>query len=137
MVCGHNVFPWINSNASLHLKEKWLFVLTTFENIFLISKDIEAQIREIQSKKAALAVEGDADGVGLDSTGYYDQEIYGGSDSRFEGYMTSIPANEQEEVITWPWIVYMLYLIVWLLFNCTLFLSYISACITPNTVKME
>ncbi|XP_055493785.1 splicing factor 3B subunit 1 isoform X3 [Leucoraja erinacea] len=60
-------------------------------------EDIEAQIREIQSKKAALAVEGDADGVGLDSTGYYDQEIYGGSDSRFEGYMTSIPANEQEE----------------------------------------
>ncbi|XP_067843889.1 splicing factor 3B subunit 1 isoform X3 [Heptranchias perlo] len=60
-------------------------------------EDIEAQIREIQNKKAALVAEGDSDGVGLDSTGYYDQEIYGGSDSRFAGYMTSIPANEQEE----------------------------------------
>lgn len=37
-------------------------------------------------------------GVGLDSTGFYDQEIYGGGDSRFVGYVTSIPANEQEEV---------------------------------------
>lgn len=47
--------------------------------------------------KAAL-VEGAEEGVGLDSTGYYDQEIYGGSDSRFAGYVTSIAANEQEEV---------------------------------------
>lgn len=47
--------------------------------------------------KAAL-VEGAEQGVGLDSTGYYDQEIYGGSDSRFAGYVTSIAANEQEEV---------------------------------------
>ncbi|XP_064419631.1 splicing factor 3B subunit 1 isoform X3 [Latimeria chalumnae] len=55
---------------------------------------IEAQVLEIQGKKAALE---EAKGVGLDSTGYYDQEIYGGSDSRFEGYVTSIAANEQEE----------------------------------------
>lgn len=47
--------------------------------------------------KAAL-VEGAEEGVGLDSTGYYDQEIYGGSDSRFAGYVTSIAANEQEDV---------------------------------------
>jgi len=59
--------------------------------------DIEAQILEIQGMKAALA-EGADQGVGLDSTGYYDQEIYGGSDSRFAGYVTSIAANEQEEV---------------------------------------
>ncbi|XP_067264889.1 splicing factor 3B subunit 1 isoform X4 [Chanodichthys erythropterus] len=58
--------------------------------------DIEAQILEIQGMKAALA-EGADQGVGLDSTGYYDQEIYGGSDSRFAGYVTSIAANEQEE----------------------------------------
>lgn len=37
-------------------------------------------------------------GVGLDSTGFYDQEIYGGSDGRFVGYVTSIAANEQEDV---------------------------------------
>lgn len=59
--------------------------------------DIEAQILEIQGMKAALLEEGDQ-GVGLDSTGYYDQEIYGGSDSRFAGYVTSIAANEQEDV---------------------------------------
>lgn len=47
--------------------------------------------------KAALQEEGEQ-GVGLDSTGYYDQEIYGGSDSRFAGYVTSIAANEQEDV---------------------------------------
>lgn len=59
-------------------------------------EDIEAQILEIQGMKAAL-VEGTDQGVGLDSTGFFDQEIYGGSDSRFAGYVTSIAANEQEE----------------------------------------
>lgn len=59
--------------------------------------DIEAQILEIQGMKATLLEEGEQ-GVGLDSTGFYDQEIYGGSDSRFAGYVTSIAANEQEEV---------------------------------------
>lgn len=47
--------------------------------------------------KATLLEEGEQ-GVGLDSTGFYDQEIYGGSDSRFAGYVTSIAANEQEDV---------------------------------------
>ncbi|XP_010878300.3 splicing factor 3B subunit 1 isoform X1 [Esox lucius] len=60
-------------------------------------EDIEAQILEIQGMKAALVEEGGDQGVGLDSTGYYDQEIYGGSDSRFAGYVTSIAANEQED----------------------------------------
>ena len=59
--------------------------------------DIEAQILEIQGMKASL-VEDAGQGVGLDSTGFYDQEIYGGSDSRFAGYVTSIAANEQEDV---------------------------------------
>lgn len=65
---------------------------------FPLSPDIEAQILEIQGMKAALVEEGADQGVGLDSTGYYDQEIYGGSDSRFAGYVTSIAANEQEDV---------------------------------------
>ncbi|XP_077583686.1 splicing factor 3B subunit 1 isoform X1 [Stigmatopora nigra] len=59
--------------------------------------DIEAQILEIQGMKASLVEEGDDQGVGLVSTGFYDQEIYGGSDSRFAGYVTSIAATEQEE----------------------------------------
>ncbi|XP_053554533.1 splicing factor 3B subunit 1 isoform X1 [Bombina bombina] len=57
-------------------------------------EDIEAQIREIQVKKAALD---ETEGVGLDSTDYFDQEIYGGSDSRFTGYVTSIAATEQDD----------------------------------------
>lgn len=47
--------------------------------------------------KAALVAEGE-EGVGLGSTGIFDQEIYGGNDSRFAGYVTSIAANEQEDV---------------------------------------
>ncbi|KAM8857790.1 splicing factor 3B subunit 1 isoform 3-T4 [Synchiropus picturatus] len=65
-------------------------------NMAKTHEDIEAQILEIQGKKANLIEEGDQ-GVGLDSTGIYDQEIYGGSDNRFVGYMTSIAANEQED----------------------------------------
>ncbi|KAM9804690.1 LOW QUALITY PROTEIN: splicing factor 3B subunit 1 [Neosynchiropus ocellatus] len=65
-------------------------------NIAKTHEDIEAQILEIQGKKANLIEEGDQ-GVGMDSTGIYDQEIYGGSDNRFVGYMTSIAANEQED----------------------------------------
>uniref|UniRef100_A0A8C4NN35 Splicing factor 3B subunit 1 n=2 Tax=Eptatretus burgeri TaxID=7764 RepID=A0A8C4NN35_EPTBU len=62
------------------------------------SADIDAQIRELQGKRKVLSEEPDKQtAVGLDSTGYYDQEIYGGSDSRFKGYVTSIAANEQEE----------------------------------------
>lgn len=70
-----------------------------FLNLFVIyfHVDIEAQILEIQGMKATLLEEGEQ-GVGLDSTGFYDQEIYGGSDSRFAGYVTSIAANEQEDV---------------------------------------
>lgn len=59
-------------------------------------EDIEAQILEIQGMKATLLEEGEQ-GVGLDSTGFYDQEIYGGNDSRFNGYVTSIATNEQED----------------------------------------
>uniref|UniRef100_UPI00358E0A74 splicing factor 3B subunit 1 isoform X3 n=1 Tax=Myxine glutinosa TaxID=7769 RepID=UPI00358E0A74 len=61
-------------------------------------EDIDAQIRDLQVKRKTLVEEPDKQtAVGLDSTGYYDQEIYGGSDSRFKGYVTSIAANEQEE----------------------------------------
>lgn len=83
-----SIFQWhfYLLSASYHI--------TIVFNLFL---DIEAQILEIQGKKATLLEEGDQ-GVGLDSTGFYDQEIYGGSDSRFAGYVTSIAANEQEDV---------------------------------------
>lgn len=82
---------------------------------WLLFLDIEAQILEIQSKKATLVEEGQQ-GVGLDSTGFYDQEIYGGGDSRFVGYVTSIPANEQEEVSIFY---YSCVCLFFLFFTCT------------------
>ncbi len=85
------------------MRQLWIIVhlfigiLVFWSLVVFFFLDIEAQILEIQGMKAAL-VEGAEEGVGLDSTGYYDQEIYGGSDSRFAGYVTSIAANEQEDV---------------------------------------
>lgn len=75
-----------------------LAVLQSLTLSCLFPADIEAQILEIQGMKASLLAEDGEQGVGLDSTGFYDQEIYGGSDSRFAGYVTSIAANEQEDV---------------------------------------
>ncbi|XP_014251368.1 splicing factor 3B subunit 1 isoform X2 [Cimex lectularius] len=61
-------------------------------------EDIEAQIREIQSRKALAAAEEkkndpDKPGVGLGESGFYDRDIYGGG--KFEGYVTSIAANDE------------------------------------------
>lgn len=61
--------------------------------------DIEAQIREIQSKKKEIPEEGDAKGVGLGESGYFDSEIYdsGTGKGKYEGYVTSIAANDEVE----------------------------------------
>lgn len=62
--------------------------------------DIEAQIREIQSKKKEISNE-DAvppkERVGLGESGFYDRDIYDGG-GKFEGYVTSIAANDEIEV---------------------------------------
>lgn len=60
--------------------------------------DIEAQIREIQSKKKEVVVETESDkGVGLGESGYFDSEIYDGTTGKgkYEGYVTSIAANDE------------------------------------------
>lgn len=59
--------------------------------------DIEAQIREIQSKKKELPPDTDDKGVGLGESGYFDSEIYdgGGGKNKYEGYVTSIAANDE------------------------------------------
>lgn len=90
----------------LLLRSRMFFFVCFFYSCLLLfviyfPVDIEAQILEIQGMKATLLEEGEQ-GVGLDSTGFYDQEIYGGSDSRFAGYVTSIAANEQEDVSFFP-----------------------------------
>lgn len=65
----------------------------------LFSVDIEAQIREIQSKKQQEVQQNEAldKGVGLGESGYFDSEIYdgGGGKSKYEGYVTSIAANDE------------------------------------------
>lgn len=62
-----------------------------------IIADIEAQIREIQSKKKEVPAEVDDKGVGLGESGYFDSEIYdgGGGKNKYEGYVTSIAANDE------------------------------------------
>ncbi|XP_039260143.2 splicing factor 3B subunit 1-like [Styela clava] len=69
--------------------------------------DYVSEIEAIQKRKVALSKNEDegspeqpTDGearVGLGQEGHYDQEIYGGSNSKFAGYVTSIAPNEQED----------------------------------------
>ncbi|XP_001599854.2 splicing factor 3B subunit 1 isoform X1 [Nasonia vitripennis] len=59
-------------------------------------EDIEAQIRDIQEKKKN--VQANAVGeeqVALGKTGFYDQDIYDGTNNKFDGYVTSIAANDE------------------------------------------
>ncbi|KAK0174473.1 hypothetical protein PV327_010237 [Microctonus hyperodae] len=61
-------------------------------------EDIEAQIREIQSKKKEIqTVATEKDQVGLGKTGFYDQDIYDGTNNKYDGYVTSIAANDEIE----------------------------------------
>ncbi|EAT45112.1 AAEL003605-PA [Aedes aegypti] len=67
------------------------------ENIPRTHEDIEAQIRDIQSKKKEISAEAAKDkGVGLLESGYYDSELYDGSagKGKYEGYVTSIAPND-------------------------------------------
>lgn len=63
--------------------------------------DIEAQILDIQAKKKEVAAASNDKGVGLLEAGYFDSEFYdeGGADkrSRYDGYMTSIAANDDAD----------------------------------------
>lgn len=61
--------------------------------------DIEAQIREIQSRKKEINEEGltEKERVGLGESGFYDRDIYDGG-GKYEGYVTSIAANDEVEV---------------------------------------
>ena len=64
--------------------------------------DIEAQIEEIQARRRAGLAEGEEEGesggdkVGLNSLGHFDMNVYSSGDK--SGYVTSIPANEEEDV---------------------------------------
>ncbi|XP_031624430.1 splicing factor 3B subunit 1 isoform X1 [Contarinia nasturtii] len=64
-------------------------------------EDIEAQIADIQTKKKELAAsQASEKGVGLLESGYFDSELYddgGDKRKRYEGYMTSIAANDDAD----------------------------------------
>lgn len=61
--------------------------------------DIEAQIREIQAKKKEiLNTNAEKEQVALGKSGFFDQDIYDGSNNKFDGYVTSIAANDEIEV---------------------------------------
>lgn len=57
--------------------------------------DIEAQIRDLQNKKKEIPAEKNDKGVGLGESGFFDSEIYDGKDKKYEGYVTSIAANDE------------------------------------------
>ncbi|XP_017780784.1 PREDICTED: splicing factor 3B subunit 1 isoform X1 [Nicrophorus vespilloides] len=66
------------------------------ENIPKTHEDIEAQIRDLQAKKKTEVPEDGPDkGVGLGESGYFDSEIYESGKSKYEGYVTSIAANDE------------------------------------------
>lgn len=68
-------------------------------NLLLLLSDIEAQIRDIQARKKDLNDEiNEKDRVGLGESGYYDRDIYDSGASKFDGYVTSIAANDELEV---------------------------------------
>ena len=63
--------------------------------------DIEAQIRDIQSRKKEIVNEEgvtEKDRVGLGESGYFDRDIYDSSGGKYDGYVTSIAANDEVDV---------------------------------------
>lgn len=66
--------------------------------------DIEARIKEIQARKKELSSEengvAEKSRIGLGESGYFDQEIYDGGGGKFDGYVTSIAANDEVDVST-------------------------------------
>lgn len=89
--CRRVVFHSIE-NASMRREKKIIHF-----SFFIHLIDIEAQIQEIQNKKKELAQTSSDKGVGLLESGYFDSELYDdgtNKKSRYEGYMTSIAAND-------------------------------------------
>ncbi|XP_050045646.1 splicing factor 3B subunit 1 isoform X1 [Dermacentor andersoni] len=67
------------------------------------TEDIEAQIRDIQARKAGVGKQGNYDngeGVPLTASAngaYMDEDIYGHTQSKYDGYVTSIAANDDAD----------------------------------------
>ncbi|GFG37140.1 hypothetical protein Cfor_05800 [Coptotermes formosanus] len=64
----------------------------------VLISDIEAQIRDLQSRKKDLIEEmKEKERVGLGESGFYDRDIYDGGGSKYDGYVTSIAVNDEME----------------------------------------
>ncbi|CAN8020924.1 unnamed protein product [Ixodes persulcatus] len=64
------------------------------------TEDIEAQIREIQALKAGNRNADNGEGVPLTAAAngaYMDEDIYGSTQNKYEGYVTSIAANDDAD----------------------------------------
>ena len=60
---------------------------------------IEAQVREVQNKRKHMNradIPKENERVGLNDVGGYDDDIYTGSKSKFEGYHTSLAVDEAD-----------------------------------------
>ena len=73
-----------------------MFVLQ-FSHCVMIA-DIEAEVRAIQAKRQQTNEEEVTNKVSLTGGVNYDTDIYGHKEGRYEGYVTSIAANEDLEV---------------------------------------
>ena len=69
------------------------FITKMSDTVFFL--DIEAQVQEIQSRNKVDISEKDR--IGLGESGFFDSEIYGGVQSRFDGYVTSIATTDEVE----------------------------------------
>lgn len=83
------------------ISENFLFQNNAYDSKFYLFLDIEEQIRDIQEKKKQQKVEEErAKGIGFDSSGIFDSDLYdkgAAGKGRYEGYVTSIAANEEDE----------------------------------------
>jgi hypothetical protein len=74
---------------------KWII---SYFAIVLIS-DIQAQIRFLQYHKKHLTEEMEKKELApFGVPGYYDRHLYGGPDSKYAGYLTTLPASDEEDV---------------------------------------
>ena len=61
--------------------------------------DIEAQIRDLQSRKKDLTEDmKEKERVGLGESGFYDRDIYDSGGNKYDGYVMSIAVNDEMEV---------------------------------------
>ena len=87
--------PWLQTNilgdhCLLSCYSFWTFVA-----------DIEAEVRAIQAKRQQVTADDESqttNKVSLTGGVNYDTDIYGHKEGRYEGYVTSIAANEDLEV---------------------------------------